>query len=77
MAATTVKNWDEGPEDYENGLEIGGIKITHAELAEIDSRETAVEMGVTADLLEKWEHQGGRDYRQIVDWLYRYEQEQR
>jgi hypothetical protein len=77
MATTTVKTWDEGTEDDQNGLEIGGIKVTYAELAEIDSRETALEMGVTEDLLELWSNQGGRDYRQLVDWLYRYEAEQR
>ena len=27
-------------------------------------------MGVTADLLELWENQGGHDFSQLVDWLY-------
>ena len=77
MATTTLKTWSEGAEDTEHGLEIGGLQITYAELAEIRDYPSALDMGVTPDLLEMWSNQGGRDYRQLVDWLYRYEEEQR
>jgi hypothetical protein len=77
MATTTLKTWSEGTENDQNGLEIGGIKVTYAELSEIHDRQSAVDMGVKPDLLDMWENQGGRHYNQLVDWLYRYEQEQR
>ena len=50
--------------------------VTYAELVEIDSRESALDRGVTPELLEIWENQGGRDYAQLVDWLYHYASEQ-
>ena len=76
MANTILKTWSEGPEDTENGLEIGGIKVTYAELSEIHDRHSVVDMGVTPDLLDMWQNQGGGDYRQLVDWLHRYAAEQ-
>jgi hypothetical protein len=76
MAATRIRIWSEGAEDTETGLEIAGIQISYAELVEIRDRETALDMGVTRDLLEMWEHEGGRDYRLLVDWLYEHEAEQ-
>ncbi len=71
MATTTVKTWSENPGDVTaEGLTIGVIQISYAELAEIRDRETAQDMGVTGDLLEMWENQSGKDYAQLVDWLY-------
>jgi hypothetical protein len=79
MATTTVKLWSENPGDVTaEGLTIGGIQITYAELVEIHDRQTALDMGVTPDLLELWENQGGHDYAdfvQLVDWLYLYAEE--
>ena len=77
MATTTLKTWSEGTEDDQNGLEIGGIKVTYAELSEIHDRQSAVDMGVTPDLLDMWENQGGRHHNQLVDWLYQVEEHQR
>jgi hypothetical protein len=71
MAITTVTTWCDNPGDImAEGLTIGGIQITYAELLEIHDRDTALDMGVTTDLLEMWEFQGGSDYGQLVDWLY-------
>ncbi len=76
MATTTVKTWSENPGDVTaEGLTIGGIQITYAELAEIRDRETALDIGVTPDLLDMWDNQGGRDFTQLVDWLYQYAHE--
>lgn len=76
MAITTVTTWSDTPGDImAEGLTIGGIQITFAELLEIRDRETALDMGVTTDLLAIWESQGGSDYGQLVDWLYRYAEE--
>jgi hypothetical protein len=73
---TTVKTWSENPGDVTaEGLTIGGIQISYAELAEIRDRQTALDMGVTPDLLELWENQGGHDYSLLVDWLYQYAEE--
>jgi hypothetical protein len=76
MATTTVKTWSENPGDVTaEGLIIGGIQITYAELAEIQDRETALDIGVTPDLLDMWDNLGGRDFTQLVDWLYQYAHE--
>ena len=74
---TTLKTWSEDETNLmQHGLEIAGIMISYAELAEIDSRESALDRGVTPELLEIWENQGGRDYRQLVDWLYQFASQQ-
>lgn len=75
MATTTLKTWSEGTEDDQNGLEIGGIKVTYAELSEIHDRQSAVDKGVTPDLLDMWEKQGGRHYQ--VEEHQREEEDQR
>jgi hypothetical protein len=76
MAITTVKIWSENPGDpTAEGLEIGGIMISYAELVDIDSRETALDRGITPDLIELWDNQGGRDWSQLTDWLYQYAEE--
>jgi hypothetical protein len=73
MAITTVTTWCDNPGDVTaEGLTIGGIQVTHAELLEIHDREGALFMGVTQDLITIWEYQGGRDFGQLVDWLYQY-----
>lgn len=55
MAMTTVKIWSENPGDpTAEGLDIGGIQISYAELVDIDSRETALDRGVTPDLIDLW-----------------------
>ena len=78
MAMTTVKIWSENPGDpTAEGLEIGGIQISYAELVDIDSRETALDRGVTPDLIDLWDNQGGRDWSQLTDWLYQYAEEQK
>jgi hypothetical protein len=74
---TTLKIWSEDDSnDMCHGLEIAGIMISYSELAEIDSRESALDRGVTPELLSIWDYQGGRDYAQLVDWLYQYATEQ-
>jgi len=76
MAITTVTTWSDNPGDImAEGLTIGGIQITYAELVEIHDRESALFMGVTPDLLTIWEYRGGWDYNQLVDWLYQYAEE--
>jgi hypothetical protein len=76
MALTTVTTWSENPGDVTAaGLTIGGIQISEAELMDIDSRETALDRGITPDLLELWENQGGKVWSQILDWLYQYADE--
>ncbi len=76
MATTTVKLWSENPGDVTaEGLEIGGVKVTYAELIEITDVATALDRGLTYDLLDLWANQGGRDYSQLVDWLYQYAEE--
>ena len=50
-------------------------QISYAELLEINDVETALDLGVTPDLLELWDNQGGRDFTQLVDWLYQYAEE--
>ncbi|MFO0892830.1 MAG: hypothetical protein U0790_27275 [Isosphaeraceae bacterium] len=76
MATTTVTTWcDEEGDPTAEGVEIGGIRITYAELEDITDREMAIDRGVTEDLIEMWEQQGGRDYAQLVDWLHRYAEE--
>jgi hypothetical protein len=73
MAITTVTTWSDNPADImAEGLTVGGIQITYAELLEIRDRESALLIGVTPDLLTIWEDQGGRDYSQLVDWLCHY-----
>ena len=74
---TTLRTWSDHEGDpTAEGLEIAGIMVTYAELVEIDSRESALDRGVTPDLLEIWQNQGGRDYAQLVDWLYEYAEQQ-
>ena len=73
----TLVIWSEDEtDDTRNGLEIAGIMVSYAELAEIDSRESALDRGVTPELLSIWDYQGGRDHTQLVDWLYQYATEQ-
>ena len=74
---TTLRTWSDHEGDpTAEGLDIAGIMVTYAELVEIDSRESALDRGVTPELLEIWQNQGGRDYAQLVDWLYHYASEQ-
>lgn len=62
MAITTVTTWSENEGDpTAEGLTIGGIQITYAELEDITDREMAIDRGVTEDLLEMWENQGCQD----------------
>ena len=77
MATTTLKTWSEGAEDTEHGLEIGGLQITYMPSwlrSAItrppwtwESRPICWRCGATRE---------DGDYWQLVDWLYRYEEEQ-
>jgi hypothetical protein len=76
MAITTVSTWSDNPGDsMAEGLTIGGIQVTYAELLEIHDRASALDMGITPDLLAIWENQGSQDYSRLVDWLYQYAEE--
>ena len=70
MAITTLAFWSEGPETDESEIIIGGIKVSYAEIELAESRIEAVDMGVTSDLCDLYEAQGG-DYKagSVRDWL--------
>ena len=70
MAITTLAFWSQGPEDDESWIIIGGIKVSYAEIELAESRNEAIEMGVTSDLCDLYEAQGG-DYKagSVRDWL--------
>lgn len=70
MATTTLAFWSEGPEIEESGIVIGGLTVSYAEIELAESREQAIEMGLTTELCDLYEAQGG-DYKAgtVRDWL--------
>ena len=65
---TTLKPWSEGSEVAECGLVIGGIAISWAEIELATDRATAIDIGLTDDLLDRFEEEYS-DYKQLINWL--------
>ena len=74
--ATTVSTWSEHPGDITaEGLTIGGIAITYAELRRSGTARQPRTWALPAICSRCGRNQGGRDYAQLVDWLYQYAEE--
>jgi hypothetical protein len=65
-----VTRWALGKEIDECGLVLAGIRVSFAELQLAENRDEAIDMGVTSELCDLYESQGG-DYKAgtIRDWL--------
>ena len=70
MPTTTLAFWSEGPENDESGIIIAGLTVSYAEIELAESRNEAIEMGLTIELCDLYEAQGG-DYKagSVRDWL--------
>ena len=65
---TTLKPWSEGSEATECGIVIGGIAISWAEIELATDRATAIDIGLTDGLLDRFEEEYS-DYKQLINWL--------
>ena len=70
MATTTLRLWSEGHENDQCGIEIAGLKIGWAEIELAENRAEAQDMGVTPDLCDDYEREGGTyQAGTLCDWL--------
>ena len=65
---TSLKLWSEGKEMTESGVEIGGIRITWAEIDLATDRKSAIDVGLTPDLCDDYEVDH-KDYADLPCWL--------
>jgi hypothetical protein len=57
---TRLERWGDSDDPEQSGLIIGGLEISTAELGDLPAdRAAALDAGVTNDLLDEYEDQGG------------------